>query len=1117
MTRVNYPLVLSNETATELWTELNNLSIDDFRIGYYSMDNKWEFVPFQLDEKGYFRGFTYNLGTQAEFILGSPNYLYIDLTNWGQYIAEHRYAGKDIDANETAPYKEPTKYECEKGIWATRLAENWANKSIPVDYEDNDTSSDPGRPTPTPILDPREAPGGIWDQLERRVDYDDELVFYAQNGKKVNIANWNLTKCSERYEIELFDPVDGGKSWMYLYYNSSSTVQDPTTNFFTPGGEDFVSWDKNNLKVFGENYEYTKDMNNNDLGSNVTVNLPGSAPTPLYTEAGKQWIALNLRIIYSFSEITIFDVDDSNDIWREGEWGYPPNRLQYNEQNTSIGYNLKMDLDLEKLNNIEDPFPGQDNDYNNSHRHIGVGGQAHGQIRDIHHYITGIDTISFSDDGDHDNVTSAENAPFLRGVVNHSGASNEAAIDGPCRVIIDKFTVAMFGVDLGTYSSVLGTAILGYEEIWLLSHSTSKFYANMTSDDPIEISADYSTGDPDQEIRAGLHYAFIAGQNFTNSVRNDPEAYILLGQAPNGDPGLPDLLRCRDEAKSWPLKIYPNGTDDDGGGTVNGLVSGGGPIAGHYDNTSLITNSTGTGAGDGNPLSDWEYVHTSAGGAWSYVPYNETWELFNQEKYGDVAWYWNDNENFTEMAIYGNHANINGKTDPFPSRTVFGNFTEWECKREYARLKLSLEDSMILTWQLLDIVPPTWDPQPEDVKVQYGANFTYTVHATDLNGIMEYWINDTTNFYIYPDNGTIINITALSIGYYGLEVRACDYGNPFVRSNNASANITIEVVDTEYPVWLIVPRDQQGELGYSFSYTVSASDADGIDYYWINDTVNFTIDSGNGIITNKTALPIGFYGLNISVYDNSAMRTSAIITITIFDTESPTWDQMPTDQEIGYYFPFKYDVNASDFSGDVDYWINDTANFAIDSEGVITNNTVLLCNVKYGLMINASDIFNNKNVSIITITILDWTKPFWVVVPTNQTVRIVASKGKAEFNYDVDANDLVGISSYWINFTAFFAIDNDGTITSNVLRLGIYHVEIRAYDAAGYYCSANITVTVLREAESVKTYEDDVDEILSDKVPIVNIYIGFAIVMIPSAAAIAIIWIIIKRRTKRII
>ncbi|TFG21990.1 MAG: cadherin repeat domain-containing protein [Promethearchaeota archaeon] len=1125
LTRVNYPVVLSNETATELWTALHNLSVDDFRIAYYSMDNKWEFVPFQLDEKGYFRSFIYNFGTQVEDAVSK-----VDLTNWGQYVAEKRYAGKDIDANETAAYKEPTKYECELGFWSTRLAEGWANSSLPVypapvgsDLVDNDTSTDPGRPTPTPILNPREAPGGIWDQLERRVDYDDEVVFYAQNGKKAGVDNWNLTRTLNRYEIELFDPVDGGQSWMYLYFNATSTVQNPTTNFFTPGGEDFVSWDKTNLKVTGQNYEYTIDVNNKDLGSNATVNLPGSAPTPLFTEIGKQWIAINLRVIQiappDLGGLLIFDLNDSADIWREGEWGYPPNRLLYNEQNTSIGYNIKMDLDLEKLDKW---FPGQDDDYNNSHRHTGVGGQAHGGIKDI--YTNGMDytlplLLSYSDDGDHDNVTDAEYAPFLRGIVDDSDASNEAAIDGPCRVVIDQFSVSVFSIDLGSgflLKDLFGTAFpldFGYEEYWSIARSTSKFYANMTSVDPVELTTNYSTGDPEQQIIAQLHYGFLAGQNFTTNVRNDPEAYVLLGQAPNGDAGLPDLTQCRDEGKTWPLKITPDGdgSNDDG---ASGLVSGGGPQAGHYDNTSLVTTSkeSAPGAGDGNPLSDWAYIHTSGGGAWTYIPYNETWKLFTQEKYRDVAYYWNDNEKFTEMAVYGNHGDPNGKTDFFPETTVFGNFTDWECKREYARMKLRLEDSMILTRQSVDFDPPTWDPTPEDVKVQLGANFSYTVHAYDLNGIKEYLINDTTNFAIDSVSGEITNNTALSLAAspYGLMINASDYS-----LNNASAIITITVIDQENPVWLIDPKDQQVELGNSFSYTVSASDADGIKKYSIDDTTNFFIDPDNGIIINNTALVVGDYGLMINASDNLFNNVSAIITITVVDTTSPTWDEEPTDQTIGYLFPFNYDVNASDLSDIKEYSINDMTNFTIDSvSGVITNNTILSFGVNYRLMINASDFFNNNLSTIITITVVDLTKPFWVVVPTDQTVRIVKAEGnKAKLSYDVDANDIIGIDRYWINDTAFFAIDNDGLITSEVLRLGIYHVEIRAYDAADNYCSAIITVTVLRELETVKSYDkDDVDEILSEKRPIVDIYIGFAIVMIFSAAAIVISMILIKRR-----
>jgi parallel beta-helix repeat protein len=90
-----------------------------------------------------------------------------------------------------------------------------------------------------------------------------------------------------------------------------------------------------------------------------------------------------------------------------------------------------------------------------------------------------------------------------------------------------------------------------------------------------------------------------------------------------------------------------------------------------------------------------------------------------------------------------------------------------------------------------------------------------------------------------------------------------------------------------------------------------------------------------------------------------------------------------------------------------------------------------------------------------TINILDTTAPIWVFPLVDQTVELGNS-----FSYDVDATDLGGIASYWINDTVNFVIDGSGTITNaTALLVGTYSLEIRAYDNTGNFISAIISIT----------------------------------------------------------
>ncbi|MHA1992794.1 MAG: serine hydrolase domain-containing protein, partial [Candidatus Hodarchaeales archaeon] len=82
---------------------------------------------------------------------------------------------------------------------------------------------------------------------------------------------------------------------------------------------------------------------------------------------------------------------------------------------------------------------------------------------------------------------------------------------------------------------------------------------------------------------------------------------------------------------------------------------------------------------------------------------------------------------------------------------------------------------------------------------------------------------------------------------------------------------------------------------------------------------------------------------------------------------APEWDQIPEDQLIQEGDSFFYDVNASDTSG-VAYSIDDTVNFNITSEGIITNSLNLSTGV-YPLEIRAYNSFNNSLTATINIRV----------------------------------------------------------------------------------------------------------------------------------------------------
>jgi len=150
---------------------------------------------------------------------------------------------------------------------------------------------------------------------------------------------------------------------------------------------------------------------------------------------------------------------------------------------------------------------------------------------------------------------------------------------------------------------------------------------------------------------------------------------------------------------------------------------------------------------------------------------------------------------------------------------------------------------------------------------------------------------------------------------------------------------------------------------------------DGTDNYWDNGTIgNYWSDYWDTYL----GVDLDDDGIGDTPY-NIAGSAGKQDRYPIWDdgpgeNHPPTWDQMPTDQTLGFGNPFLYDVNASDLSGIDHYWISDTTNFQIDDNGIISNQGTLMAGT-YPLEIRAYDPYNNFCTETIEITILSENVP----------------------------------------------------------------------------------------------------------------------------------------------
>ncbi len=437
---------------------------------------------------------------------------------------------------------------------------------------------------------------------------------------------------------------------------------------------------------------------------------------------------------------------------------------------------------------------------------------------------------------------------------------------------------------------------------------------------------------------------------------------------------------------------------------------------------------------------------------WDAVPTDQSlmynsffqYEINASALYGVDSWWLNDSINFI---IDGSGVITNASTLG-PEGTRYG-------------LKVYVNDTFgdfcmaTFSVMVLDTTAPNWIETPTTQVVELGASFRYDLNATDPAGISHWWLNDTVHFSI-DIQGVMTNTTFVSVEIYGIQVWVNDTFN-----NILTSSFSVIIQDSIPPTWDQIPMNQLIEAGDIFQYDVNASDLAGINLWWLNDTINFSIDS-NGVIINSSSLVTGNYSIEVRGYDPSNNYCTAEFTVTVQDTKAPTWRQTPVNQTLEFGLSFKYDLNATDPSGIDLYWLNDTTHFIIDNSGIITEVMPLSIAV-YTLEVRAYDPYGHWIVATFKVIVQDTTSPTWNPEPSNQ----VAELGNW-FQYRINATDLSGTLNWWINDTVNFRITTlidplgkNGYIeNATLLNLGLYALEVRAYDSSNNYCSYKFTISV---------------------------------------------------------
>ncbi|MGY5880783.1 MAG: hypothetical protein RTV31_11060, partial [Candidatus Thorarchaeota archaeon] len=325
--------------------------------------------------------------------------------------------------------------------------------------------------------------------------------------------------------------------------------------------------------------------------------------------------------------------------------------------------------------------------------------------------------------------------------------------------------------------------------------------------------------------------------------------------------------------------------------------------------------------------------------------------------------------------------------------------------------------------------------------------FEYSIGATDLSGIDTWWLNDTTHVNI--TNGILSQLHTIPCGVFPLELFVND-----TQGNIRSASFTL-TVSIDPPFWIVNPTDQIAEFTHEFEYSIIAYAPGGFGEWWVNDSANFDIDEV-GVVTNATFLEIGTYGLFVTATDVWGQTISTEFSVVIQDTIGPTWTDVPDEIHLECNSTLNVDLEASDPSG-VSHWsLNDTEHFTVTKTGRLAIAAGIDPGM-YGLAVTAYDSYYNTRTCIITIYVSESSAPTWLEEPADQT-----SEFGSEFTYQLHAEDITAIETWWLAGTTCFLIDETGRITNaTCLQVGDYSLTAWVSDTLGNARSSSIIIHVI--------------------------------------------------------
>lgn len=344
----------------------------------------------------------------------------------------------------------------------------------------------------------------------------------------------------------------------------------------------------------------------------------------------------------------------------------------------------------------------------------------------------------------------------------------------------------------------------------------------------------------------------------------------------------------------------------------------------------------------------------------------------------------------------------------------------------------------------------------------------YLTHAT-LQPIATQFAHTSSTYYLSADGGLHWELVAPGVQHdfvnsggqlcwRAVLSTADSIQSPILSDLSILYNVRLDAPSLTLPSDGLLLSDNTPQLAWTDAYVGVGylAQVDSVASFDSGNLVNITVPVGRKSCATPTLTDGVWYWRAAAIDADGDLGFFSMPWSMTIDATGPTWDQTPGSRILAILTPFRYDLNASDPSGISKWWINDTAHFAVDSSGVITNTTLLAAGM-YGIQVSVNDTLNNVRTAEFSVIMQDTGSPHWLVEPTSKIVEFFTL-----FRYDLNASDPSGISKWWVNDTIHFTIDSSGVITNATpLAVGAYGIRVWVNDTCNNVQTAEFFVAVL--------------------------------------------------------